>query len=290
MTLAPGASEQIPITTGAVNFRRPGRPAVDGHSDIADQFGRAGQRHSRPHHSHQPGNDGPVQPGLADLPQPGHFRFLLLVKNTGNLQDSYTATITGTTGPITASLTGLDGQPTQTIPIHPARPVHRRHPAPDRPDSAVGPGTVTVEVQSLSNPNETATARATVSTPVTATPIQPVIQLAANPGSTTTYGQSVSFTATVGPPASGDPTPTGSVQFQIDGSNFGTAVTLDNGSATSDAISTLTAVGHTITALYSGDPTYAQGSQTLTQTVNPATPTVNVRAPNAMYNAAPTML
>ena len=98
----------------------------------------------------------------------------------------------------------------------------------------------------------------------------------------------MSFTATVGPPASGDPTPTGSVQFQIDGSNFGSPVTLDdNGSATSEAISTLAAAGHTITALYSGDPTYAQGSQTLTLTVNPATPTVNVSAPNVTYDAAP---
>jgi hypothetical protein len=135
----------------------------------------------------------------------------------------------------------------------------------------------------LSNPSPPQTI-----TVVSAALTQPVIQLTASPGSTTTYGQSVSFTATVGPPASGDPTPTGSVQFQIDGSNFGSPVTLDdNGSATSAAISTLTAVGHTITALYSGDPIYAQGSQTLTQTVNPATPTVNVSAPNVTYDAAP---
>ena len=143
-------------------------------------------------------------------------------------------------------------------------------------------------MQSLSNPSETTTATATVSATTASTPIQPVIQLTASPGSTTTYGQSVSFTATVGPPASGDPTPTGTVQFQIDGSNFGSPVTLDNnGSATSDAISTLTAVGHTITALYSGDPTYAQGSQTLTQTVNPATPTISWAKPtNIVYGAA----
>ncbi len=37
--------------------------------------------------------------------------------NTGTLEDSYTATITGTTGPIQASLTGLDGLATQTVPI-----------------------------------------------------------------------------------------------------------------------------------------------------------------------------
>ena len=205
------------------------------------------------------------------IPLPGTSDFLLLVNNTGNLQDSYSAAITGTTGPVTASLTGLDGNPTQSIPefILPGLSTGAILLQTDL--TATGHGTVTIEVQSLSNANETATATATA----TSTPIQPVIQLAANPGSTTTYGQSASFTATVSPLANGDPTPTGSVQFQIDGSNFGSPVTLDNnGSATSDTISTLTAVGHTITALYSGDPTYAQGSQTLTQTVNPATPTI----------------
>ena len=60
-----------------------------------------------------------------------------------------------------------------------------------------------------------------------------------------------------------------------------------NGSATSDAISTLTAVGHTITALYSGDPTYAPGSQTLTQTVNPATPTINWNNPTDIVYGTP---
>ena len=39
-----------------------------------------------------------------------------MVNNTGNTQDSYTATITGTNGPVTATLMGLDGLPTQTIP------------------------------------------------------------------------------------------------------------------------------------------------------------------------------
>ncbi len=41
----------------------------------------------------------------------------MLVNNLGNLDDFYTATITGTTGGISASLIGLDGLPTQSIPI-----------------------------------------------------------------------------------------------------------------------------------------------------------------------------
>ena len=49
------------------------------------------------------------------------------------------------------------------------------------------------------------------------------------------YGQSVSFTVTVSPPSNG-PTPTGSVQFQINGINFGSTVMLVDGAATSSAI------------------------------------------------------
>src|SRR5438270_7766992 len=45
-----------------------------------------------------------------------------------------------------------------------------------------------------------------------------------------TFGQSITFTATVSPSS---PTPSGTIQFTIDGVNFGTPVTLSGGSATS---------------------------------------------------------
>ncbi len=291
VTVSPGSYKYVAITTNSVNFADPGTLELT--ATATSEGNRSVQASATAELNIAPtqGMTAQFQQPTQVIPLPGTSDFLLLVNNTGNIQDSYSATITGTTGPVTASLTGLDGNPTQSIPkfILPGLSTGAILLQTDL--AATGQGTVTIKVQSLSNPNETATATATVSATATSTPIQPVIQLTANPGSTTTYGQSVSFTATVGPPASGDPTPTGSVQFQIDGNNFGSPVTLDtNGSATSDAISTLTAVGHTITALYSGGPTYAHGSQTLTQTVNPATPTVNVTASNAAYNGAPTAL
>jgi Bacterial Ig-like domain (group 3) len=49
----------------------------------------------------------------------------------------------------------------------------------------------------------------------------------------------------------------GTVQFQIDGKNFGSAVTLSGGKATSGSTTSLTAGNHNITAVYSGDTTYA---------------------------------
>ena len=75
-------------------------------------------------------------------------------------------------------------------------------------------------------------------------------------------GQALTFTATVTPSVSGAPTPTGTVQFEVDGSDLGTSVALVNGAATSGSV-TLTAGSHTVTAVYSGDATYAGGPGTL---------------------------
>jgi hypothetical protein len=83
-----------------------------------------------------------------------------------------------------------------------------------------------------------------------------------------TYGNNVIFFAT----ASGTQgTPTGSVQFVIDGTNFGGTVTLVAGSAQTSS-STLTAGTHTIVANYSGDTIYNVASASLSpiQTVNKA--------------------
>ena len=82
-----------------------------------------------------------------------------------------------------------------------------------------------------------------------------------------TYGQSVSFTVTV---SGGGPTPTGTVQFLVDGTDFGSAVTLASGSATSPSTTLLGAGNHTIEADYSGDSNYTASSGTYTQVVNQA--------------------
>ena len=84
------------------------------------------------------------------------------------------------------------------------------------------------------------------------------------------HGKSVTFTATVGTVAAGAATPTGTVQFKIDDSDFGSAVTLEDGSATSDAIKTLSAGVHTITAVYVPDTGFNDSSGTVDLTVKKA--------------------
>ncbi len=90
-----------------------------------------------------------------------------------------------------------------------------------------------------------------------------------------TYGDSLTFTATVSANSSGSGTPTGTIQFLIDGANFGSDVGLLDGSATSPSIDFLSAGTHVILAVYSGDEKFtASTSDPLDQSVLRAALTV----------------
>ena len=89
--------------------------------------------------------------------------------------------------------------------------------------------------------------------------------------------RSVSFTVTVNAAAPGSGTPTGTVQFSIDGSKFGSAVALAGGTATSTSISTLKLGNHTITAIYTGDGNFtASTAPSFIQVVNKDNSTTNL--------------
>lgn len=91
------------------------------------------------------------------------------------------------------------------------------------------------------------------------------------------FGQPVTLTTTVTGSAG---TPSGTVQFVIDGVNAGTAVTL-SGSGTATRNVTLTVGSHTVSANYAGNATYSAGSASLAggQTVvQGATSTTLVRS------------
>ena len=87
-----------------------------------------------------------------------------------------------------------------------------------------------------------------------------------------TYGQSVTFTATVAP-ASGTATPTGSVTFQDGGAFLGTGALDPSGQATYLTFALATG-SHSITALYAGNSFFGGStSRALTQSVNTAATT-----------------
>ncbi len=92
-------------------------------------------------------------------------------------------------------------------------------------------------------------------------------------------GQSVTFTATVGAMAPGAGTPTGTVQFSIDGSAWGLPVSLSGSKASSSSISSLALAGHTVTASFNGDSNFTGSDNTaspLTQIVNKPSPTITI--------------
>jgi probable HAF family extracellular repeat protein len=92
----------------------------------------------------------------------GPVVFALNVNNTGTAEDGYSATITGTSGAVQASLVGLSGSPTQSIPKFLLPGVTGGEIFLNVTPSGSQGGTVTVQIMSLSNPNETATATATL--------------------------------------------------------------------------------------------------------------------------------
>jgi hypothetical protein len=83
-------------------------------------------------------------------------------------------------------------------------------------------------------------------------------------------GETVTLTATVAPVPPGTGTPTGTVQFQLNGANFGAPVALFGGSASLGAAS-LANGSHAFTATYAGDSSFAGStSPTLLQAVGQA--------------------
>ena len=84
-----------------------------------------------------------------------------------------------------------------------------------------------------------------------------------------TFGDAINFTATVSATAPGSGTPSGTVQFTVDGSNLNGLETLSGGTATSINTATLSVGTHTIGAVYSGDGNFNNNSvANFTQTVS----------------------
>ena len=93
------------------------------------------------------------------------------------------------------------------------------------------------------------------------------------------YHQPVSFTATVVPPTAGVPAPTGSAQFNLDGSPSGATVVLDAAGQAIWTTSSLAVGSHTVSFNYLGSsPLVAPSSSTITHVVTKADQTVTFGA------------
>lgn len=103
-------------------------------------------------------------------------------------------------------------------------------------------------------------------------------------------GEALTFTANVTAVAPGAGTPTGSVQFFVDGNPLGSPVALSGGQATSPSTQ-LTVGPHSITANYGGDGNFAGATKSLTQQVTAAHTSTSVStAPNPSVFGQPVTL
>ena len=146
-------------------------------------------------------------------------------------------------------------------------------------------GTCTITATKAADDNYNARASAPLS--VTVTRASTTVTLATSDASSV-YGQDVTFTATVEPVAPGAGTPTGTIQFRVDGQDAGSEVPLAGGTATFTT-SLLAAGSHAITAVYAGDASFLGaplGTLAGGQDVAKATLTVTADAKSREYGAA----
>jgi uncharacterized membrane protein len=155
VTLKPGASQTVPITTSAVEFALPGPLDLTGlaasHSSPSVQAGASATLSI----GSTTGMTAAFSPASQTLPVVGRTEFLLQVSNTGNTEDAYSAVITGASGPVIASLVGLDGVQTQSIARFLLPALATGGIPLDATLTAPGQATVTVKVTSLSTGQST---------------------------------------------------------------------------------------------------------------------------------------
>jgi pseudomonalisin len=99
-----------------------------------------------------------------------------------------------------------------------------------------------------------------------AVPVSTALALTTS-ATTVAPGQAVTFTATLTPAASSVAVPTGTVQFFIDGTAFGTAVSLGSNDSAATSNSFTVAGIHAVTATYSGDTYFSSSAASAVQVV-----------------------
>ena len=196
VTLQAGASQTVPVTTGAVNFADQGVVPLTGIATSTTNNSVQSQSTADLAIASTQSMTAAFNPAQQTLVVPAATSFLLDVNNTGNTEDSYSATIVSTTGPVTANLVGLDGQPTQSVPLFILPGLSTGAILLQVNDTGTGQGTVTVLVQSLTNSSIQAAPTATVIVPAPTIPA-PTLTLTNNSGLALAESSSTAFTSTL---------------------------------------------------------------------------------------------
>ena len=186
---------------------------------------------------------------------------------------SYTIYVSDDNGPFTPWLT----ETTDTSDTYTGQPGHSY-------------GFYSVATDNVGNVEATPTAAEATTQVVTSVDTTTSLQSSQDPSK---FGDSVTFTATVSPAQTTNGTPTGSVQFSIDGTAAGNPVPLDENGDATFATSSLSVGSHAISASYiNTDGNFNDSSATLSggQTVTTADTTVAVasNAPISVFGQSVT--
>lgn len=115
--LAAGGSTVVNVALGEVNFALPGQTGLFAQATSRADSAVTTVADANIVSAQQQAMNAALDPSAVTLAAPGSKTFTVTVNNLGNTEDAYSAVISQTTGPVTASLQGLDGNPTQSIPV-----------------------------------------------------------------------------------------------------------------------------------------------------------------------------
>ncbi len=156
VTLAAGQSQTLSVAIGAAPFAALGSLGLVA---TASANGVTGAAQATVIVPSSKGVSAAFNPARTALNAPGAATLLLQIQNTGTTQDSYTATIASTSGPIAqASIVDITNQNVQTTSPFILPGVTLGELAVNATLTAIGSGTVTVKVTSLSDPTINVTA------------------------------------------------------------------------------------------------------------------------------------
>ncbi|MCA9061494.1 MAG: hypothetical protein KDA96_00465 [Planctomycetaceae bacterium] len=164
VTLAPGESQMVTIDVGAMEFLYPGAATLIATATSTTLADVTDSARADVLIADMKGLQAAFLPDTALLPQPGRHTFVLRVDNLGNIEDQYTASIIGTSGPVFAGLRNPDASPTQMIQSFAIPGLFAGAIMLDAELTGTGTGTVTVEIRSLTSNDIAATATATLET------------------------------------------------------------------------------------------------------------------------------
>lgn len=151
VTLAPGASTVVNVNVAAINFAV--QPSLQ-LAAIATSRNNPNVKDLATANITIPltfAMDSEFEQDTITLAAPGTGTFLLLVDNLGNGEDAYEARIIATSGPLSATLIGLDGAAVRTVPIFRLPGLSTGAIVLNANLAGVGSGTITVQVRSLTN-------------------------------------------------------------------------------------------------------------------------------------------